>query len=105
MTCLVNVACQSQSLAVAGRELRMTTTIVNGHSCRMQRSSSDGSQEGIDPQHATQSSMSEQPGRVLRAAGHAAGTAAQKVVTFAGKAGRLLSPSPALARHAGFGTS
>ena len=49
--------------------------------------------------------MSEQPGRVLRAAGHAAGTAAQKVVTFAGKAGRLLSPSPALARHAGFGTS
>ena len=71
----------------------------------MRRSSSDGSQEGTDPQHLPRSSISEHPGRVLRAAGQAAGHAAHKVAEYAGKAGRLLSPSPALARHAGFGAS
>ena len=33
-------------------------------------------------------------GRLLRQAGQAAGTAAQKMVTFAGNVGRMLSPIP-----------
>lgn len=72
----------------------------------MRRSSSDSSQEGAETHRGTRSSISGatvQTGRMLRTAGQAAGNAAQKMVTFAGKAGRLLSPSPARARHPGFG--
>ncbi|KAK9866535.1 hypothetical protein WJX84_010315 [Apatococcus fuscideae] len=73
----------------------------------MRRSSSDSSQEGPDSHRGSRhpSAAESNPARMLRAAGYAAGSAAQKMVTFAGKAGRLLSPSPARARHPGFVSS